>query len=143
MEKVNVRVFSRQTAMDGQQSDMETLVRGEHNFRHGKHYISYDDKMVDVDGVTRTLVKFGPDELFLQRKGIVNQEQRFRPGQESHALYQTALGTMQLDALTRSLSVECEGAKGKAVLVYELSINGDRVGVMNCIWSLKPWMAEI
>ena len=129
MEKVNVRVFSRQTAPDGRSSDLETLVRGEHYYRHGKHYISYADKMVDEDGITNTLVKIGPEELLLQRKGIVTQEQRFVPGKETESLYRTALGTMALKAQTRSLELQLEGSRGKALLVYELSINDEPVGV--------------
>jgi len=129
MEKVNVRVFSRQTAPDGRQSNLESLAKGEHYYRHGKHYISYEDVTADVDGVTKTLVKIGPDELLLQRKGIVNQEQRFRPGCETESLYRTALGTMELKASTRTLELEVKESCGKALLIYELYINGDMVGV--------------
>lgn len=62
---------------------------------------------------TRALVRYSPGELFIKRSGGVQSEQHFVPGQTRSGTYRSAITIFELEARTKSLSLQAK-APGEA-----------------------------
>lgn len=125
MDKVIVKVKGRQTDVVGEVSTVEMVAEGRHYFRNGKHYVLYNDNVMNASNVsTETILKIAPDSLLLLRKGGVCHEQFFAQDKVSSSLYKTPYGKMQLSVKTDKISIVYGNVSGNIEVDYALSING-------------------
>lgn len=125
MNRVMVRVRGTQKDAAGEQQVIETTSEGTYAFRSGKHYIRYVDCSLSQEKSTSTVLKFTKDSLLLLRKGAVDSEQQFIAGQETHSIYRTPYGNLNLSAATDRLSVVFDAVQGGQITVgYALAVNG-------------------
>ncbi len=123
MERVIVRVRGEQTDPEGETSRIETVAEGRHYYKGGKHYVLYDDLMME-DGEVSTVLKIEPGAMVLLRSGSVCQEQRFAANEESVSEYRTPFGNMRMAVRTEKLDVVYGSVTGNIDVIYAMSING-------------------
>ena len=122
MDRVIVKVRGEQTDPEGEKSRIEMMAEGRHYYRNGKHYVLYEDDMMDGDGRISTVLKIAPDSVV--RSGGVVQEQRFDKRQESVSEYKTPFGSMELSVRTDTINVVYGTVSGEVDVSYAMSING-------------------
>ncbi|MBQ7515715.1 MAG: DUF1934 domain-containing protein [Schwartzia sp.] len=123
MDRVIVRVRGEQTDTEGETSRIEMVAEGRHYYKAGKHYVLYDDQMLDT-GEVSTVLKIEPDAMVLLRSGVVCQEQRFAINEESVSDYRTPFGDMRMAVRTEKLDVAYGSVTGNIDVIYAMSING-------------------
>jgi len=131
MNKVIVKVKSRQQDMDGEVNKIEMMAEGKHYYRNGKHYVLYEDVSLGEHGGVSTVLKIAPDSLLLLRKGGVEQEQLFRDAQESSSIYRTPYGDLRLSIRTNRLKIIYGNVSGNIEVDYTMSVNGQPQGANN------------
>lgn len=124
MEKVIVKVRGEQTDPEGEKSRIEMVAEGRHYCRNGKHYVLYDDNVMDGAGRISTVLKIAPDSVVLLRSGAVTQEQRFDARTDSISQYQTPYGNLELAVRTEAVNVVYGTVSGQVDVSYALSVNG-------------------
>ena len=125
MDRVIVKVRGEQTDPEGEKSRIEMMAEGRHYYRNGKHYVLYEDNMLDGEGRISTILKIAPDSVVLLRSGGVVQEQRFDKRQESVSEYKTPFGSMELSVRTDTVNVVYGTVSGEVDVSYAMSINGE------------------
>ena len=124
MDKVIVKIKGRQKDASGEESFVEMMAEGKHYFRNGKHYVLYQDKMLNEDSETDTVLKISSNSLLLLRKGGVCHEQLFEPDKTIRSDYKTPYGKMMLEVRTKRLSIVCGSISGNIEIDYEMLVNG-------------------
>ena len=124
MEKVIVKVRGEQTDMEGEKSRIEMVAEGRHYYRDGKHYVLYEDNVMDSTGRISTVLKIAPDSVVLLRSGAVHQEQRFETRTHSVSQYQTPYGSLELAVQTDEVHIVYGTVSGQVDVRYALSVNG-------------------
>ena len=122
-DKVVIHVVGTQTDSLGEKNVIETTAEGRHYYRHGQHYVLYDDDSL-TDTPTPTVLKIEPQAMTLLRRGEVEFEQRFCQNQQTSSRYRTPYGTLELGVATESLSIEYGTVTGSIELSYDMSVNG-------------------
>ncbi len=128
MNKVIVKVRSRQTDAAGEVSKIEMMAEGRHYYRHGKHYVLYEDTALSGKGSTSTVLKIAPDSVLLMRKGDVMQEQLFAHERESSSVYRTPYGELNLSVRTNRLNIVYGTVSGNIDVAYTMAVNGELQG---------------
>ncbi len=124
MNKVIVKVKGEQTDAAGESSCIEMTVLGEHYYRHGQHYIIYEDASLQEEAPAITTLKIAANSLTLTRRGAFEQEQQFSPQLESCSSYRTPFGDLDLCVLTQRLDITYGSVSGSIDVAYDLHING-------------------
>lgn len=128
MNKVIVKVKSRQMDAAGEVNNIEMMAEGRHYYRNGKHYVLYEDAALSGQGSTSTILKIAPDSLLLMRKGDVMQEQLFAHERESSSVYRTPYGELNLSVKTDRLDIVYGTVSGNIDVAYTMAINGELQG---------------
>lgn len=124
MNKVLVTVVGLQKDGFGEENCIELISVGKHYYKHGVHYILYEDSEISgMDGTT-TLLKIATDQVTLIRKGKVMQEQHFELLKRSSSVYTTPYGNLTLSILTKKLEIQYGEIFGNLDIEYELSVDG-------------------
>jgi uncharacterized beta-barrel protein YwiB (DUF1934 family) len=72
-------------------------------------FIRYSELATEGDpsaGEVRTLVRFRPDELSIVRRGVIESEQLFTPGQRRSGHYRSRMTSFPLETETLQLSLQ-------------------------------------
>lgn len=124
MNPVVVRVRGRQRDDSGEESSIESMALGRHSVKNGKHYVLYEDALLDEKVKTSTVLKFNGEEVVILRKGGVHQEMRFREGAETSSTYRTPYGDLKLSIRTSRLRVQLGLLDGCIEAEYDIAIDG-------------------
>lgn len=81
-------------------------------------FIRYTEQAVEGDaksGEVRTIIRYRPEELSIVRRGAIELEQLFTPGQRREGHYRSAVTTFPLETVTSMLSLQtAKEAAGEA-----------------------------
>ena len=122
--EVHVSLVGRQVDAAGEESRIALSVTGRRFLRGDSRYVSYDDTEL-IEG--ETVLRFGADQILLQRRGIVRFAQHFMPGKERRSSYHTPYGTLSITTLTRRLRMRrAEDGAEEAYIFYTLYVDGVR-----------------
>lgn len=124
MDKVIVKVVGRHTDAVGEVSTVELMAEGKHYYRNGKHYVLYNDNMMNDGLMTETVLKIAPDYFHLFRKGGVCHDQLFAQDKMSTSTYKTPYGNMQMSVKTDKLNIVYGTVSGNIEVDYAMSVNG-------------------
>lgn len=124
MNSVLVRVRSRQQDDKGMTNTIECMAVGRHSVKNSKHYVLYDDALMQEQQKTSTVLKFSEDELVILRRGGVEQELRFREGADTRCRYQTPYGCLDMSVRTSRLAIHYGLTEGFLEAEYDIAING-------------------
>ncbi|MCR5439007.1 Uncharacterized beta-barrel protein YwiB, DUF1934 family [Selenomonas sp. WCT3] len=124
MNPVVVRVRGSQRDDSGEENTIESMAIGRHSVKNGKHYVLYEDALLDEKVKTSTVLKFSAEEVVILRKGGVHQEMRFREGAETSSTYRTPYGDLKLSIRTSRLRVNLGLLEGRIEAEYDIAIDG-------------------
>ena len=124
MNPVVVRVRGSQRDDSGEENTIESMALGRHSVKNGKHYVLYEDAMLDEKAKTSTVLKFSNEEVVILRKGGVHQKMRFREGAETSSMYRTPYGDLKLSVRTNRLRVSLGLMEGGIEAEYDIAIDG-------------------
>ena len=106
---------------------IELITTGEYYKKNGKHYILYEEHLMEDSSVTKNIMKIGNGTIELVKRGSGAMTMLFEPGRMTYSAYQTPFGEMMVGITTESLSVEEEEHEMRIQIKYELEVNGERI----------------
>lgn len=124
MNPVLVRIRGSQRDDRGKTNIIESMAAGRHSVKNSKHYVLYDDALLQEQQKISTVLKFSDDELVILRRGGVEQELRFREGADMRCQYRTPCGCLDLSIKTRRLAIHYERNEGFLEAEYDIALNG-------------------
>ncbi|WP_405081349.1 DUF1934 domain-containing protein [Paenibacillus chitinolyticus] len=123
--KKNVRI--RITSVAGQESIIQEA-SGELYIREGKVYVLYQETSEEM-GSTSTMVKAGPEELKITRKGQVGSEQTFVAGHSRTGWYRMPEGSIPMETRTRTYVRNLQDGIGVIDWSYDLYVGEEHAGL--------------
>jgi len=109
--------------LDVQEEAIELIVPGSYYMKNDKHYVLFEEQPEDNGQVIKNIVKFDDTFFEMTKKGGSNSYLRFDKNKKNSTVYQTPIGSIQIDVLTHDFSVK-EAEQEIAVKVkYALDIN--------------------
>lgn len=118
---VLVSVSGVQVDVDDEPIELVTV--GTYYLKNGKHYVLYEEQPEDNGPVTKNVVKFYEGHFEMTKKGGNNSFLVFDKGQKTSMVYQTMVGPLQLDVLTKELSIVEREEEMQVHVQYSLDIN--------------------
>lgn len=115
-------------SISGMQHDVESeaielVVPGDYYIKNDKHYVLFEEQPDETASVTKNIVKFNTDFFELTKKGGNNSFLRFDKDKKNSSIYQTPVGPIQLDVLTKELHLEETDNAISVKVKYDLDIN--------------------
>ena len=120
-KEVLITIKSQQSLPGGEQEEgAELITRG--TYQYGKKGIRFSYMESELTGLsgTKTVFLIKPDEVVMSRKGTVNSQMVFRPGESSDFLYRTEFGFLQLGLDTKRLECSLDEHGGSMEIEYDL-----------------------
>lgn len=135
-KEVLIHMKSIQT-IEGQQGEepLELITAGEYYYRNHTHFLLYDEMMEGFTEPTHNMVKIRPGLMEVRKRGVVNVHMIFEKDKKNIALYQTPLGTLEMEiAATRVMMAEAEQWL-EIQAEYALGMNGSAVA--DCVMQIR------
>ena len=113
---------------------------GVYQFRNGKHFIRYEERIEGVEGAIKSRIKIAPDQITITKSGAANTVMTFELGKVTSAAYHTPYGSLPLQIKTRKMHVEEKEDEMMVNLDYTITANGEHLsdnGIKIKILSLK------
>ena len=120
-KEVLITIKSQQSLPGGEPEEgAELITRG--TYQYGKNGIRFSYMESELTGLsgTKTVFLIKPDEVVLSRKGTVNSQMVFRPGESSDFLYRTEFGFLQMGLDTKRLECSLDEHGGSMEIDYDL-----------------------
>lgn len=108
---------------DIEDAPIEFVTVGTYYLKNGKHYVLYEEQTEDNGPVTKNIVKFYDGHFEMTKKGGNNSFLLFDKYKKTSTVYQTVAGPIQIDAVTRDLSIEETENELLVNVKYALDIN--------------------
>ena len=107
---------------DGETGNIEFTTEGHYTFEDDVGCITYLE--TDVTGMkgTRTSVFVMPDQIVVDRDGVVTSRMVFKEGEKNQFLYQTPYGKATMGIDTRSIKQDFGVLGGNAVIDYVVDV---------------------
>ena len=116
---VMITIRSSQS-MGGETESVELITAGTYSDGpDGARLSNQESELTGLDG-TKTVFLVRPDEVVLSRRGSVNSQMVFHPGESSSFLYSTEFGMMQMGLDTRRLECDLNEHGGEMEIEYDL-----------------------
>ena len=112
---------------DGENQSVEVVSPGQYFWKHGRHYVRYDEIAQEDAPPVRNLMKISADELNIHKKGLVEADFSFIVGRHTEAHYLTPYGSMVLGIEASRLDVSEETGLVHVDVEYALDVNEERV----------------
>lgn len=127
MDRVLIKIKARQEVRGSEPEDfLELLTEGKHYNKNGVVYLVYEESELSGIPGCVTSLKLDGDILSLRRYGVAAQELRFEKGRKWLGLYETPLGTLDMEIVTNDLvtDLKYEGASGSITVDYNINLKG-------------------
>jgi uncharacterized beta-barrel protein YwiB (DUF1934 family) len=113
---------------------------GTYHLLKGRHYIQYDEKSEEGEGVTKSTIKISLTKIELSKKGANSSQMDFDINDETIAIYHTPYGSLAFDVKTSEIVLDEAQDRLRVKLEYSLSSNDSHVSnnrIMICIESKR------
>jgi len=109
--------------LDGHDTDGPELISlGEYDYAaDGIRFAYLESELTGLNGTKTVFQIRPPEEVVLTRRGGVNAQMVFRPGEKHSFRYQTSVGALNLTVLTRALNIRMNEHGGDLAIEYDLS----------------------
>ena len=122
---INGLLFSK--GSDGESEDIQVISPGQYYQKNGKHYIVYDEIAEEASEPIHNLLKIGPDQISIRKRGLVNSEMVFDRHHPTASHYSTPYGSMVMGIQTGGMQVKEEAQELNVNVNYRLEINYEHV----------------
>lgn len=109
--------------MDVDDEAIELVTVGTYYLKNGKHYVLYEEQPEDNGPITKNVVKFYDGHFEMTKKGGNHSFLVFDEGKKTSMVYQTMVGPLQIDVMTKSLSITEQEDEIQVRVQYTLDIN--------------------
>lgn len=113
--------------MNGENDDIEMIVKGAYYQKNRKHYLIYEEVLDGFKGVVKNVIKIQPDSVDIIKTGVTNVHMTFERNKKHLTCYATPLGGMMIGLNTREISVAEEEEEIAIRIQYSLDINYEHV----------------
>ena len=121
----NVLISMIACQTDGKNQDKtETVYPGKGYEKDGCYYVFYDEVDPDDGRVTKASLRIRPRHVDIRKKGSINTQMVFIPGQCTETEYQTPYGKFILTVDTKRAEVTRKEKETTVELDYRLSLGG-------------------
>ena len=120
---------------------LEVISVGEYYWRNGKHYIIYDELMMEDDNsheMTKNTIKISDNQVDIIKKGTNNVHMIFELNKKNITLYNTPYGDLLVGIYTTSLKQTQTEEEIVVGLEYALDINSNHVSDCNITIRITP-----
>ena len=128
MKDITIKITGKQCYDDIEEDQMEFITDGRLYERNGFCYLIYDESEISGLEGFRTTLKFDDKSLKMKRIGSSGpgSELYFEEGKRFSSMYETPMGPMEIEVLTRSVRnlIDKETSKGKIDVEYDVSLGG-------------------
>ena len=105
----------------------ELITYGEYYKKKDKHYILYEEHLMEDEEVTKNIMKIGDGKIELVKRGAGNMTMLFEKDRIHTCAYQTPIGELMVGIHTNQLSIEEKEEEIKACIQYQLEVNGEHI----------------
>ena len=109
--------------IDVDDEPIELVTVGTYYLKNGKHYVLYEEQPEDEGPITKNVVKFYEGHFEMTKKGGNHAFLVFDQGQKTSMVYQTMVGPLHIDVLTKELSIVEKEEEIQVHVQYSLDIN--------------------
>lgn len=109
---------------------VEVISVGEYYYRNGKHYIIYEDMLIEgaqEAGLTKNTIKIGDNFVEIMKKGAGSVHMMFEKGKKNVTCYSTPFGELLLGLYTTHMQFTESEQEMVLNLEYALDMNGNHV----------------
>lgn len=128
MKEVTLKITGKQCFDDKEEDQMEFVTDGKLYEKKGSFYIIYDETEVSGFEGCKTSVRLQGDTVKMKRMGAIgfNTELYFEKGVRFSSAYETPVGTMDIEILTKKVenNFDKELQRGSIGVEYEVSLQG-------------------
>ncbi len=128
MKDITIKITGKQCYDDIEEEQMEFVTDGRLYEKNGFYYLIYDESEISGLEGFRTTLKFDDKSLKMKRisKEGPGPELYFEEGKRFSSNYDTPMGPMEIEVLTRSVRnlMDKEAQKGKLDIEYDVSMGG-------------------
>ena len=128
MKDITIKITGKQCYDGTEEDQMEFVTDGRVYERNGYFYLIYDESEISGLEGFRTTLKFNENSLKMKRfsKEGPGPELDFEEGKRFSSNYQTPMGLMEIEVLTRSVNnlMDHESKKGSIDVEYDISLGG-------------------
>ena len=128
MKDITIRITGKQCYDDMEEDQMEFVTDGRMYEKNGFFYLIYDESEISGLEGFRTTLKFNENSLKMKRisKDGPGPELYFEEGKRFSSNYETPMGPMEIEVLTRSVRnlMDSEARKGSIDIEYDVSLGG-------------------
>jgi uncharacterized beta-barrel protein YwiB (DUF1934 family) len=113
--------------LGSEEEPVVTAVSGIYHLHNDRHYIQYDEKSEEGEGITKNTIKIALTKIELSKKGANSTQMIFDLNEETFAIYQTPFGSMSFDVKTTEITMDEAPDKIQVKLTYSLSANASHI----------------
>ena len=128
MKDITIKITGKQCFEGSEEDQMEFITDGRMYERNGFFYLIYDESEISGLEGFRTTLKFNDNSLKMKRisKEGPGPELYFEEGKRFSSNYETPMGPMEVEVLTRSIKnlMDHEAKKGSIDIEYDVSLGG-------------------
>ena len=128
MKDITIKITGKQCFDDVEEEQMEFVTDGRLFQRNGFYYLIYDESEISGMEGFRTTLKFNDKSLKMKRIGKAGSgsELYFEEGKRFSSNYDTPMGIMEIEVLTRKVKnlMDEELKTGKLDIEYDVSLGG-------------------
>jgi uncharacterized beta-barrel protein YwiB (DUF1934 family) len=121
--KKEIRILIEGTQRGSDEEPVVSMAEGTYHYKNGSHYIRYEEKPQDGDGMISNTIKISPAQVYVSKKGALQAQMAFDTLQPTSATYYTAYGNLSFGVRTKSIRL-LEG-EDRLQLKLEYSLTSD------------------
>ncbi|HHV09441.1 MAG TPA: DUF1934 domain-containing protein [Clostridiales bacterium] len=124
-KEVLIRIEGRQIGSD--EEPIITTAPGVYHYRNGKHYIQYNETLLDASAVSKNMIKIEPSKVVLTKKMVRVSDMVFDRAGTTRLDYQTPYGDLSFDLQTYSILLKEGQDRLEVYMEYSLYSNSAHV----------------
>lgn len=106
-----------------QEEAVEIISVGEYYNRNGKHYITYEEILEEVEGVSACTIKISEKQIDIIKRGPNNVHMIFEENFKNTTFYQTPFGDIEVGIFTTKIHQMVQEDQFLFDIEYDLDIN--------------------
>lgn len=138
-EDVRITIKGYHTIDGAEQEPVVTSARGRYAFRNGRHFVRYEEKLPDNEGVSKAMVRFSDDGLFVKKTGAYESQMEFREGKRLPVHYRTPAGDVAFEVEADAVEYEERDGQLEIRVQYGLHAGGSRIQDSRVEISVRPY----
>lgn len=122
---VEITIWGLQWGDEGHGTETATRTRGQYYLRKGSHYLLFEDRQQDFDGVCKTRIKIKDGRVELTRQGLIGTQMLFEENRRHLTNYTMPFGNLELGIHTKKILLDEQDYSMRIHVEYSLEVNGE------------------